>query len=33
MKPMRYTFLHVAKYRELAHQILHDDPILKDILA
>lgn len=33
MKPMRYTFLHVAEYRELAHQILHNDPILQDILV
>ncbi|MCO7126930.1 iron-containing alcohol dehydrogenase family protein [Sporolactobacillus shoreicorticis] len=33
MKPMRYTFLHVADYRELAHRILHDDPILKEVLV
>lgn len=33
MKPMRYTFLHVAEYRERAHRILHEDPILKEILA
>ncbi|MCO7175017.1 iron-containing alcohol dehydrogenase family protein [Sporolactobacillus kofuensis] len=32
MKPMRHTYLHEEKYRELAHQILHDDPILQDIL-
>lgn len=33
VKPMRYTYLHVAKYRELAHQILHEDPILQDVLS
>ncbi|WP_010631478.1 iron-containing alcohol dehydrogenase family protein [Sporolactobacillus vineae] len=33
VKPMRYTYLHVAKYRERAHQILHEDPILQDVLG
>lgn len=32
MKPMRYTYLHVAEYRDLAHRVLHEDPILRDIL-
>ncbi|MFT8390841.1 MAG: iron-containing alcohol dehydrogenase family protein [Sporolactobacillus sp.] len=32
MKPMRYTYLHVADYREKAHQVLHQDPILTRIL-
>lgn len=32
IKPMRYTYLHVEKYRDLAHQILHEDPILQDVL-
>ncbi|TGA97508.1 iron-containing alcohol dehydrogenase [Sporolactobacillus shoreae] len=32
MKPMRYTYLHVPEYRDQAHKILHDDPILRDVL-
>lgn len=32
MKPMRYTYLHVPEYRELAHKILHEDPILQEVL-
>ncbi|WP_100487112.1 iron-containing alcohol dehydrogenase family protein [Sporolactobacillus pectinivorans] len=32
MKPMRYTYLHVQNYRDLAHKILHEDPILQDVL-
>ncbi|MDD9147969.1 MULTISPECIES: iron-containing alcohol dehydrogenase family protein [unclassified Sporolactobacillus] len=32
IKPMRYTYLHVPEYRKLAHQILHDDPILQEVL-
>ncbi|MFT8318875.1 MAG: iron-containing alcohol dehydrogenase family protein [Sporolactobacillus sp.] len=32
IKPMRYTYLHVAEYREKAHQILHEDPILQNVL-
>ncbi|BBN98150.1 iron-containing alcohol dehydrogenase family protein [Sporolactobacillus terrae] len=32
MKPMRCTYLHRAEYRDRAHHILHEDPILQDIL-
>lgn len=32
VKPMRHTYLHEAKYRDLAHQILHEDLILQDVL-
>ncbi|WP_353949311.1 iron-containing alcohol dehydrogenase family protein [Sporolactobacillus sp. Y61] len=33
IKPMRCTYLHVAEYRQLAHRILHEDPILQDVLS
>lgn len=33
IKPMRYTYLHVEEYRNLAHRILHEDPILQEILV
>ncbi|RYL95881.1 iron-containing alcohol dehydrogenase [Sporolactobacillus sp. THM7-4] len=33
MKPMRYTYLHVAEYRDLAHKILHEDQILNEVLV
>lgn len=31
VKPFRHTYLHEEKYRELAKQILEDDPVLRKI--
>ncbi|OPJ62228.1 iron-containing alcohol dehydrogenase family protein [Clostridium oryzae] len=33
IKPNRYTFLHVQKYRDLAIKLLYEDAILKNILV
>ncbi|MFT8872100.1 MAG: iron-containing alcohol dehydrogenase family protein [Sporolactobacillus sp.] len=33
IKPLRYTYLHVAEYRRRAHEVLHSDPILRRILC
>ncbi len=33
IKPQRYTFIHIEKNRDLAKQILFEDPLLKNILS
>ena len=33
IKPYRHTYLHEAKYRSLAKEILHEDPVLKRVFS
>ena len=33
IKPNRYTYLHEAKYREKAKQVLREDPVMKRVFG